>query len=158
MVEIDAGDRGWPPADELAESAGYLELDRLDLCGGASLNGTGLTTPADKWWYAAFLPLPPGAAAEPLFIRLEACVEQGAIGIGLMEADKSTFAGPEVVRQAASQPVTFHLTVRAGSSARFVVIRNVSPAGPSTVRLREFHAYRLKRAPGPNLVSLEAGR
>jgi hypothetical protein len=85
-------------------------------------------------------------------------VEEGAIGIVLVEADGSTFAGPEVVRQAASQPVTFHLTAHAGSSARSIVIRNVSPAGPSTVRLQALHAYRLKRAPDPNLVSIEAGR
>jgi hypothetical protein len=38
------------------------------------------------------------------------------------------------------------------------VIRNVSAAGRSTVRLQALHAYRLKRAPDPNLVSIEAGR
>jgi hypothetical protein len=158
-VEIDDGAGGWPRADELAESAGYLELSRLSLCNDASRNGTGLTTPASQWWYAALLTLPPGAAdAEPLFIRLEAGVEEGAIGIALVEADGSPFTGPEVVRQAASQPVTFHLTAHAGSSARSMVIRNVSPAGRSTVRLQALHAYRLKRAPDPNLVSIQAGR
>jgi hypothetical protein len=158
-VEIDNGTGGWPPADELAESAGFLELNHLRLCNDASRNGSGLTTPAGQWWYAALLPLPPGAVdTEPLFIRLEACVEQGAIGMGLVDADGSTFAGPEVVRRAASQPVTFHLTAQAGSSARSIVIRNVSPVGPSAVWLRALHAYRLQRASDPNLVSSEAGR
>ena len=66
-VEIDDGAGGWPRADELAESAGYLELNRSSLCNDASRDGTVLTTPASRWWYGALLPLPPGAAdAEPV--------------------------------------------------------------------------------------------
>jgi hypothetical protein len=158
IVEIDDGTGGWPPADELAESAGYLELNLLGLCNGASLNKDGLTTPVGQWWYAALLPLPPRAAeAEPLFIRLEGDIDQGAIGVALVNADGTALVGPEIVRYAASQPATFHLTAWAGSEARSIVIRNVSSKGRSTFQVRDLHAYRLKRAPDPDLISLETG-
>jgi len=157
-VEIDDGMSGWPPADELSEAAEDLEVNCLRLCQEASRDGVVLTTPAGQWWYAALLPLPAGATdAEPLFIRLEASVEQGAIGFALVEADGSTFAGREVVGRAESKPVSFHLTARTGSSARFIVIRNASPSGPSVVQLRALQSYRLRRTSDPNLVSIEAG-
>ena len=85
-------------------------------------------------------------------------MEQGAIGVALVEPDGSTFAGRELVGRAGSQPVVFHLTANTGSNARSIVIRNVSPAGSSTVRLRSLHSYRLKRAADANLVSIAPGR
>jgi hypothetical protein len=88
---------------------------------------------------------------------VEADVERGAIGVALVEEDGKTFVGPEVIRHQVSQPVTFHLATHIGSSARSLVIRSVSPDGPSTMRLRAIRAYRLKRAPDPELVSIKTG-
>ena len=157
-VEIDSGAASWPGEGDLVEAPGYLEWNRHSICEGAFHHGSTLTTPPGQWWYAALLPLP-GDASEsaPLFIRVEADVEQGAIGMALLEADGSTFASREVVCRASSlQPVTFHLAVPAGSSAPSVVIRNISPAGRSTMRIRRMRAYRLKRTPQPDLVSITA--
>jgi len=156
-VQIDTGDGGWPPAVELAEMEAYLTPNRLSVCTGAVLKGATLTTPAGQWWYAALLPLPPAASqSQPLFIRLDADVEDGAVGMALVEADGSTFSGSEVVRRATSQTVTFHLTAHTGSGARSIVIRNVSPDGPSTLRLRGIQAYRLRSAADPDLISIQS--
>jgi hypothetical protein len=45
-----------------------------------------------------------------------------------------------------------------GGIASTKVCDTVSAAGRSTVRLQALHAYRLERAPDPNLVSIQAGR
>ena len=157
-VEIDSGAASWPREGELVEVTGHLQLNNVSLCNGASREGDVLTTPQGQWWYAALLPLPDdGSDVQPLFISLEADVEQGAIGIALLGADGSTFAGHEVVgRAASSQPVIFHLTAHTASAVRSLVIRNVSSAGRSRMRLRAAHTYRLKQASSPDLVSIKA--
>jgi hypothetical protein len=71
-----------------------------------------------------------------------------------MEDDDRTFVGSEIVHQAGASPAVFHLTARTGSRARSVIVRNVSGQGPSRVRLLSLSAYRLRRAPDPNLVAI----
>lgn len=155
-VVVDDGAASWPEAEVLAESPGYLKLDRMILCQDATQKKGRFTTPARQWHYAAQLTLPRGATdAEPLYIRIEAEVEQGAVGIGLVESDGSTFVGGEIVHRAGPGPAAFQLHALAGSSARSIVIRNVSSAGRSIFRLGSVHTFRLRRAPDPNLVSIE---
>lgn len=157
-VEIDSGAAIWPDAGELREVAGELKLNRMVLSNGAFLDGKHLVTPPAQWWYAATLQLPAATCElEPLFIRLEAEIERGAIGVALAQDDGSAFVGREVVGRASfSQPVTFHLMAQTGSAAHSLIIRNVSAEGPSRMRLRSSHTYRLRPASSSNLVSIRA--
>ena len=157
-VELDCGSATWPSEDQLSERRGHLKATDLVICQGSSYvrNSGELTTPVLQWWYAAMLRLPDGATDhEPLFIRLEALVEKGSIGIGLIEADLSTYSGREIVRTASAGTTSFEFEVSIHSRARWIVIRNVSADGRSSIRLGAFRTYRLKPSADVGLVSIE---
>ena len=158
-VQIDDGKSAWPPEQELVEDPSCLSIGHLRLCNAASREGPMITTPAGQWWYAALLPLPPETAeSAPLFIRVQVEVHRGALGIALLQADGSTFTTPEVVSRSSPETTALHLTAAAGSAARSIVFRNVSPDGPSSFSLRSVNTYRLQSAPEPSLVSIQPAR
>jgi hypothetical protein len=157
-VEIDCGSATWPSENQLSESRDLLKVRDLIICEGSShnRNSAELMTPALQWWYAAMLRLPDRATDhEPLFIRVEAQVENGAIGIGLVEADLSTYCGREIVRTTSAGATTFDFDASIHSRAHWLVIRNLTGSGRSSMRLSAIRAYRLKRPVDACLVSIE---
>ena len=83
-------------------------------------------------------------------------MEQGSVGIGLVEADVSTYCVREIVHRATAEPSKFEFEVSLKSPARWLVFRNVSGNGQSSIRIGALRCFRLKRPRTVDLHSIEA--
>lgn len=128
---------------------------------GAELQGSGplhIVTPPSQWFYAAGFPLD-GALADasprgPMVVRVTLSVREGAVGVGVLAADRSTFLDERSVHAPAD--ITVDLLVEEAAAASMVMLRNHRPDGASQAKIEGITLYRAEQVASPFATTVGA--
>ncbi|HUZ62797.1 MAG TPA: FkbM family methyltransferase [Acetobacteraceae bacterium] len=114
---------------------------------GATQEGAAILAPGPRWNYAASWPAQGAPKPGPIVAEAEVEVAAGAIGIGCLAVDMSSFVGKEVTLTAAPGPQIARLFVAEAADVHHLVLRNVDPAGaPSRATMRALRVARARPA------------
>jgi methyltransferase FkbM-like protein len=147
----DQESKTWTLRPLLAEGA-LFELSDHQVCNGAHLQNGDLfvlTTPSQQWSYALRIPVRENArVALPHYstvaIRIEALINSGRVGFGVVGTDGSTYLTPEQEWGSSNSVVSFDLTVSGPPSGSALVIRNTDSTGESSrVSIRSLTTFLL---------------
>ena len=115
-----------------------LDFDTPVLHGEAQYSAGDLRTGPGQWSYAAEWPLDRAVFSVDTYLRLvvEVDVEDGAVGVGLLNPDRTSFSD-EVAVQAGDGPTRVELLTPKDVAVVSLMARNFDPSGsPSRARLR----------------------
>ena len=136
-------------------------LSTLVSHGEASISGESparIVTPSTQWAYAASIPLQIDAlpsdllAVDPVLVSITAAVENGSVGLGLVDSDQKTFIA-EVRADAASEREQHFIVFGPLSAGHRFMVRNVADGGTATVLLlHELRVFRFVLPPIPDTL------
>jgi len=134
----------------LEGEAALFDLLENQICEGSSIDSgvvLALATGAEQWSYAVRFPVREEArtllsADSRIAVRLEAVVESGRIGFGVVGGDGSTYLTPEIEYGENAQAVSFNLALLGPPPGSAVIVRNTSGNGrPSKVRIHSMSTF-----------------
>jgi FkbM family methyltransferase len=126
---------------------------------GATVTGEGplvVTTPAERWAFAASLPLhvdpaKPVAGHRRMIIRLDATVEEGEVGISIVSPDFTRIISGEDLQAAARK--TFEVVLDNPRPGMWLTVRNTAPGGiASRVKI---HGVEVAESPAGTVAETE---
>jgi len=101
-----------------------------------------VTAPGPRWSYAAAWMRTDVPVGGPLVVEADLRVQGGAIGVGCLTQDGSTYVGEEAQAHPAAHVQTLKLAVENGSAVGSFMLRNADPQGATAiVEVYEIRAY-----------------
>ncbi|PGH59297.1 hypothetical protein CRT60_01310 [Azospirillum palustre] len=135
------------PIRQLSLSSPVVETG-AELLGSEPLR---IVTPPSRWFYAAGFPLDEvsagGKPSGPMVVRVTMSVQEGAVGIGVLAADRSTFLDERSVHAPAD--IIVDLLVEDAAAACMVMLRNHRPDGASRAQIENITLHRAERIASP---------